>query len=83
MAYGTVQKVLTCDSLSAGSCVNPNLVETYLVLPAQETFVEAFFGSGGLDLSLIGVAFGGMLVLWVIGLGLGSILAQIRKTSHF
>ncbi|HZX32362.1 MAG TPA: hypothetical protein VFF03_13505 [Rhodocyclaceae bacterium] len=66
--------------LAPASGVDPSACPGPVVLSASEyTNWQALLTAFGFDASLFGLAFGGGLVVFVTGLGIGLAVSQVRK----
>lgn len=78
-----IQSVLTCgtfttDAQGAISCSQEAWTETY-VIPADQVAQLELVLNGGFDPELFMQFFGGTLILFCIGFGVGLILSHVRK----
>ena len=69
------EQVLVCTDWDATlqTCGGFRVVQAYLIIdPSEMPF-------GSIDGELVSVVFGGVLLLFCVGMGIGLIIAQIRK----
>lgn len=72
-------QVLVCDELDAtNNCVNPQLVNAYLLPPDSAPMLELLL-AGGYDSETVLLGFGAVISLFVTGLCVGLIISSVRK----
>jgi hypothetical protein len=81
-----VQPVLTCTSFTTNgdgvmTCAHQQWMDAYVVPPEQAAAIELLV-QGGWDKDAYQIGFGGTLLMFAIGLGVGVIINLIRKSGR-
>jgi|GEM_PF-1459563 hypothetical protein len=82
MAVGSTQTVLVC-TVAENPCplTNQATVSAYLVDPSESSQMELMLVNSGVDWTAVSEIFGGGLLLWAVGAGIGLILNVLRKAK--